>query len=72
MTLNDLHDELRTFDWYYDRSDDHRVYCAGRDRWSQIETVARTLEGGPELVAAWQRYIASGRKEELLPKRRET
>lgn len=44
---------LQAHDWYYDYSDDHKVWCAGRDQRSALHAAARTLD--PD-YAIWNEY----------------
>ena len=46
-TLSSFARMLRKHDWFYDYSDDHRVWCKGRDNWSNIQqTKAKINEMG--------------------------
>lgn len=46
-TLSSFARMLRTHDWYYDYSDDHRAWCKGRDNWNRIQqTKAKINEMG--------------------------
>ena len=50
-----LTDMLRVHDWYYDRSDDHRVWTAGSARSREIDILFRRVQAvDPELaVETW-------------------
>lgn len=51
-------------DWYYDRSDDHRVWAAGNARYRQITDLFADLDKlDPEYArAAWNEKAPSGWK----------
>ena len=51
MNLPELYEELRRFDWSYERSDDARVYMAGVKRWEELKNLAYSSQGGVELIA---------------------
>lgn len=40
MTLEQFEYALERFDWYYEMSDDHRVWSAGNKRWRELVYVS--------------------------------
>lgn len=60
--MSDTHDpirqELRTLmakhDWYYDRSDDGRVYAAGRENFERMMSLVKQLPDGHAFYQANQ------------------
>jgi hypothetical protein len=61
MTLAEYYDKLAGFDWFFDFSDDHRVWKAGNQRKSTLLRMAS--EGGQEfkdLYAAFKSHHFSG------------
>jgi len=56
MTLTEFYDILNKFDWYYDFSDDHRVYMRGEKRKSEILHMVR--EGGEKFDALYKAFVA--------------
>lgn len=44
---------LKSFDWFYDFSDDHRVYKRGYERMSALRSAQRSLD--PE-GTIWKQY----------------
>jgi hypothetical protein len=56
MNLQELYQELKSFDWGYERSDDTRVYMAGVKRWEELKNLACSVQGGVELVADFYKW----------------
>ena len=50
-TLSRYARRLRNHDWFYDFSDDHRAYTAGRDNWKAIQQDKAQLNKMGEKVA---------------------
>jgi hypothetical protein len=44
MTLDQYIAQLKAHDWFYEYSDDHRVWQAGRDVIEQLRQAQRTLD----------------------------
>lgn len=65
----DYFNRCASFDWFYDFSDDGRVYRAGRDGEASLEGAAQAFPLFAEIKAAWARYMFSG-TEWGLPKAR--
>lgn len=42
--LEELEKVLQIHDWYYEYSDDHRVWCKGRDQNNAIMSLRKELE----------------------------
>jgi hypothetical protein len=60
MTLAELYRELERHDWFFEMSDDPRVYSQGREHWDRMQRDMMTVEGGPELVRAYTKHVFSG------------
>lgn len=59
-SLPDYYDMLARHDWYYEMSDDHRVWKAGSARAGELRTIAKA--GGEEyekLLLAFGRYYTT-------------
>lgn len=57
MTLYDFYKKLQNHDWFYDFSDDGRVWREGREAEARLRGEARDL--GPEYVQLFNDYEAS-------------
>jgi len=48
MDQQSLHDQyiqlLKNHDWYYQYSDDHRAYTAGRESWGRIVHLQKQID----------------------------
>ncbi len=60
MTLAELYRELEAHDWYYEQSEDARVYRAGRENALRLELTAKTINGGLNLCKAFAKHVFSG------------
>ncbi len=60
MTLNEYDKLLRGHDWYYNYSDDGRVWRAGESVQSQIVSLSKMSEDHLTLYNAWSKYYFSG------------
>ena len=60
MTLNEYDKLLRGHDWYYNYSDDGRVWRAGESVQSQIVRLSKTSEDHFTLYDAWSKHYFSG------------
>ena len=56
MTLTEFYDVLNSFDWYYDFSDDHRVWKRGESGKAKI--LAMITEGGKEFKDLYDGFVA--------------
>ena len=64
-TLYSFYDTLRYHDWYYEYSDDHRVWTNGRDNLARIRQIAKESPEHKALFEAYSKYIFdSGEKPE--------
>jgi hypothetical protein len=59
MTLEQYKAALAAHDWYYEYSDDHRVWCEGRDHKAKISEARKQLD--PD-YAIWNEYAPEGMK----------
>ena len=55
MTLNEFYTKLGFHDWYYQYSDDHRVWRNGQDNWDRLNEVAKE---SPEHWALFEAYAS--------------
>jgi len=53
--LEQLDELMRQHDWYYNMSDDHRVWVAGRAQWARIEAY-KDLVGEEAWQSKWQEH----------------
>lgn len=60
MTLLELWDQLNQHDWFYQYSDDIRVYRAGNSDRERLSALSKTIPGGPELLEAFTKHHFSG------------
>jgi len=60
MELKEFDSMLRTFDWYYQMSDDNRVWRAGESANARIREVAKTSAEHNELYEVWSKHYFSG------------
>lgn len=47
-------------DWYYEMSDDHRYYVAGREHMRQLQADAQGDEVKKKILDAWTAHMFSG------------
>jgi hypothetical protein len=59
-TLKEFDTRLGYHDWYYPMSDDHSVYCHGRDNATELEYVAKTSPEHRDLMTAWTKFHFTG------------
>lgn len=57
-TLDDYRDALAAHDWFYEFSDDHRVWGNGRNQEARLRLMAKTLD--PDLTI-WKQYAPATR-----------
>ncbi len=60
MTLNEFDTMLKNFDWYYQMSDDNRVWRAGETARARIGEVTKTSAEHKELYEVWAKHYYSG------------
>jgi len=60
MTLAELYRELERHDWFFEMSDDPRVYSSGRENQNRLRTAAQFIEGGRDLMSAYSKHVFSG------------
>lgn len=53
ITLVEYYDALERFDWYFDFSDDHRVWSAGNKRKAELISMSKK---GAEYKALWDGF----------------
>jgi hypothetical protein len=53
-----LETECKRHDWWYMMSDDHRVYCAGRDNYAKLQAIYVKAKEVDALKALeiWEKY----------------
>lgn len=61
MTSAEYWDKLNAHDWYYDFSDDHRVWERGTKQEDDLRALANSVEDGKELYEAFHKYMFSGK-----------
>jgi len=60
MNLKDFDKKLSLHDWFYDYSDDGRVWRAGLQAREEIEIIAKKSPEHQELYRTWIKYMFSG------------
>jgi hypothetical protein len=60
MNLKEFDNMLKNFDWYYQMSDDNRVWRAGESASARIREVTKTSAEHKELYEVWSKYYYSG------------
>lgn len=60
MTRDEFFDACRSFDWYYEMSDDHRVWLAGSRRMRELQADAQGDKVKLSIMDAWRNYKFSG------------
>jgi hypothetical protein len=60
MNLQDFDKLLRSHDWYYQYSDDHRVYLAGERQHDAIRRASKESPDHLKLFDSWTEYFFSG------------
>lgn len=58
--LKDFYRMLGYHDWYYEYSDDHRVWTKGRDAKDTLERIAKESPEHKKLYEEFAKYIFSG------------
>ena len=59
MDISEYFDLLASHDWYYQYSDDHSVWCRGRDASERLRYISKTSDKHLALLNAWYDYIAN-------------
>ena len=60
MTLRELYAELERHDWFYEMSDDQRVWNEGLRKELDLQRKCQQVEGGTALYAAFTAHHFSG------------
>lgn len=60
MTLTEFYDALARHDWFYEMSDDGRVWRAGVARQKELEKIAETSESHRDLFDRYSASVFSG------------
>jgi len=60
MTLLEFYDALNSHDWYFEFSDDHRIWRAGRAYLDRLEVAARESKQHQILFDAFAKHYFSG------------
>ena len=56
MNIKQYYDELKVFDWYFEYSDDYRVYTKGRDNYNKLKGISGESEEHKQLFNAFKDY----------------
>lgn len=56
-SLSSFYDTLRYHDWYYEYSDDHRVWSKGRDDYAKIQQIAKESPEHKALFEDYSNYV---------------
>jgi hypothetical protein len=65
-TLHTFFDILKHHDWYFEMSDDHRVWKAGATHEEQIKSMCRISEPHKTMHKAFTDHIFEGKKVPVL------
>lgn len=60
MSPAEFYRELERHDWFHAMSDDHRVWASGDTDWRRLESIAKQVEGGEELMREYSKHVFSG------------
>jgi hypothetical protein len=67
-SLEALENECRVHDWYYNYSDDHRVWSRGHDRYKKINAILEKLSHSREAIEVHNKYAPERFKRPLESK----
>ena len=75
ITVSQFYDQLKSFDWFYEMSDDHRVWTRGNARHEKLKYIA-TARGGEyktmmDDFVAWINSRMSGNRDAEMPSKPE-
>lgn len=70
MTLQEFYDKCAAFDWYYEYSDDHRVWQRGCTAHDALRAEAASDPAKSEIYQAWHKHMFTGEpwKSERAPR----
>lgn len=57
ISLKDYWNMLAQHDWFYEYSDDHRMYCEGRDNAQKLWQLAERDPAYKDLYIAYRKYV---------------
>tara|TARA_X000000950_G_scaffold283858_2_gene385667 strand:+ start:1888 stop:2121 length:234 start_codon:yes stop_codon:yes gene_type:complete len=57
MTPQEYFEELTKHDWYYDYSDDHRVWTKGRENLKRIQAIAQEIPLFSQMYQDYSNWI---------------
>lgn len=60
IELQEFYDKLERFDWYYEWSDDGKVYRKGQEEARKLSREASGDPGKLDLYKAFKEYVSSG------------
>jgi len=60
MTHREFFEELTKFDWYFEMSDDHRVWTKGVRKLDELKAEAAKDPVKQEMLSAWNHHMYSG------------
>lgn len=61
MTCKEFFNAAAAFDWYYEMSDDHRVWRAGNSRLRELQAEAQGDSVKLAILDAWKEHMFSGK-----------
>lgn len=59
MTKQEYFEACASFDWYYNFSDDHRVWCNGHQRENELKAIGKE-NGWLDIWQAWCDHMFTG------------
>lgn len=66
MNIEQFFNEASMHDWFYDYSDDHRVWTAGRDNQQRLYNLAEGSEIKMQIMSAFRSYVRGNRERPTL------
>lgn len=62
MKLADYWDALTQHDWFYEMSDDHRVWAKGRSNQARMERISKESPEHKKLYDGFEKHVFSGQQ----------
>ena len=66
MNIEQFYNECLQHDWFYDYSDDHRVWTAGSDNQRRLYSLAEESETKMQIMSAFRSYVRGNRQRPTL------
>jgi hypothetical protein len=66
MNIEQFFNEASRHDWFYDYSDDHRVWTAGSDNQKRLYNLAHGNESKEKIMSEFRSYVRGNRERPTL------